>query len=86
MKKHIILALTSFILLAVIAGFTGSIILAEFAMSTTAGGYARIGILTGMFFIISLLGATTIPIIFMIQGLAAKLDDRPFKNQDGSEM
>ena len=87
MKKHITLAIISFLLCAIIAGFTGSVVLIEFAISThPSGGAARFGILTCMILIISLLGAVTLPMIFMIQGLATKLNNSSLKRQDGSDM
>lgn len=84
MKKHIICAILSFLFFALTAGFTGSIILIEFAISTYPGSIARIGLVTPMIFIISFLCAVTIPIICMIHGLKKQIENR-LKKTDVSD-
>ena len=76
MKTHAIFALIAFILSSFIAGFTGSVILIEFAMSTYDSGTARFGILICIVFIVSLLAAIVLPVLCMIQGLSARLESR----------
>ena len=85
MKKYITYAIVSFLLFALIAGFTGSVILVEFAMSTWPSSSARIGMATPMILIISLLGAVTIPMIFMIYGLTKQIENRLAKKTDVSD-
>lgn len=76
MNKPITFAVLSFAICAITAGFTGSIILVEFALSTHASAVARVGLSIGMIFIISFLGAITLPIILMIQGLLNQRQNR----------
>ena len=82
MKKYIIFAILSFLLFALTASFTGSVILIEFAISTYPGSIARIGLVISMIFIISLLGAVTIPMICMICGLTKQIENRLLKKTD----
>ncbi len=76
MNKSITFAVISFAICAIIAGFTGSIMLVEFALSTHASSVAQVGMPIGMIFIISFLGAVTLPIILMIQGLLTQRQNR----------
>jgi hypothetical protein len=85
MKKHIIYSILLFLLFALTAGFTGSVILVEFAISTYPGSRARIGLVISMIFIISLLGAVTIPMICMIHGLTKQIENRLLKKTDVSD-
>ena len=85
MKKHIICAILSFLLFALAAGFTGSVVLIEFAMSTYPSGAAQFGLVIPMILIISLLGAVTIPIICMIHGLTKQIENGLLKKTDASD-
>ena len=75
MKKYLTFAAIAFVTCAVVAGYSGSIVLQEFAEGTHPQKVAHPQALECLILIVSALGAITLPIIGVVLAVAERFGE-----------